>query len=173
MTVGSASPPRLSRIGTSPPGPLRCGSTIWSAKPAATAASKALPPASSRRMPQADAIQWVEATAPNVPHSSGRAVKSLIGPTPRPDPSELFFDHRLEVLHHLGHRLLRRQVREGIGRRRRGGGDTEARDQGAALDQDQLLAGLQPAEDLGHAWRQVVEVDLFHGPGNLAPPRRA
>src|SRR5215208_1594516 len=31
-------------IGTSPPGPLRWGSTTWRANPAATAASKALPP---------------------------------------------------------------------------------------------------------------------------------
>src|ERR1700678_3229365 len=109
MTVGSASSPRLTRIGTSPPGPLRCGSTICSVKPAATAASKAFPPASSNRMPQADAIQWVEATAPNVPHNSGRVVKSLIGAIPLAGASEFFLDHRLEVLHHLRHRLLGRQ----------------------------------------------------------------
>ena len=44
----------------------------------ADAASNAFPPASSTRIPQADAIQWVEATAPNMPDSSGRAVKTSI-----------------------------------------------------------------------------------------------
>ena len=63
--------------GTSPPGPLRCGSTTCSVKAVATAASKALPPLSSIAMPTAVAIQWVEATTPNVPSISGRVVKGL------------------------------------------------------------------------------------------------
>src|SRR5258705_4608575 len=72
-------PLRLScRItGTSPPGPLRCGSTTCSVKAVATAASKALPPRSRIPMPTAVAIQWVEATTPNVPSISGRVVKRL------------------------------------------------------------------------------------------------
>ena len=63
--------------GTSPPGPLRCGSTTCSVKAVATAASKALPPFSSVAMPTAVAIQCVEATTPNVPSISGRVVKGL------------------------------------------------------------------------------------------------
>src|SRR5947199_2078923 len=63
----------------SPPGPFRCGSTTWSAKPAAAAASKALPPRSSTAIPAAEASQCVDATIPNVPRSSGRVVNS----TPR------------------------------------------------------------------------------------------
>src|SRR5947208_959018 len=62
--------------GRSPPGPFRCGSTTCNAKPAATAASNALPPRSSTAMPAADASQCVEATMPNVPRSSGRVVNS-------------------------------------------------------------------------------------------------
>ena len=54
-----------------------CGSTTCSAKPAATAASKAFPPRSSTAIPAADASQWVEATMPNVPLSSGRVVKAI------------------------------------------------------------------------------------------------
>src|SRR5436305_11771617 len=61
--------------GTSPPGPLRCGSTTCSAKAVATPASKALPPFSSVAMPTAVAIQWVEVTTPKVPSISGRVVK--------------------------------------------------------------------------------------------------
>src|ERR1700730_17232523 len=61
-------------IGTSPPGPLRCGSTTCSVNAVATAASKALPPFSKTAIPTAVAIQWVEATTPNVPSSSGRVV---------------------------------------------------------------------------------------------------
>ena len=69
---------RRSRItGTSPPGPLRCGSTTCSVNAVATAASKALPPFSSIAMPTAVAIQWVEVTTPNVPSISGRVVKGL------------------------------------------------------------------------------------------------
>ncbi len=61
-------------IGTSPPGPFRCGSTTCSVNAAATPASKALPPFSSVAIPIAVAIQWVEATTPNVPSISGRVV---------------------------------------------------------------------------------------------------
>src|SRR3974377_1882852 len=64
-------------IGTSPPGPLRCGSTTCSVKAVATAASKALPPFSSIDMPTAVAIQWVEVTTPKVPSISGRVVNGL------------------------------------------------------------------------------------------------
>src|SRR5690349_4602056 len=63
--------------GTSPPGPLRCGSTTWSVNAVATAASNALPPRSKIPMPTAVAIQWVEVTTPNVPSISGRVVKVL------------------------------------------------------------------------------------------------
>ncbi len=63
--------------GTSPPGPLRCGSTTCSVKAVATAASKALPPFSSTLMPTAVAIQCVVATTPKVPSISGRVVKGL------------------------------------------------------------------------------------------------
>src|SRR5262245_1638698 len=62
-------------IGTSPAGPLRCGSTTCRAKPVATAASNALPPFSRIAMPAAVASQWVEATTPKVPLISGRVVK--------------------------------------------------------------------------------------------------
>jgi len=44
-------------------------------KPAATAASNALPPFSRIDMPTWLAIQWVEETTPNVPTISGRVVK--------------------------------------------------------------------------------------------------
>ena len=64
-------------IGTSPPGPLRCGSTICKANAVATPASKALPPRSSIPMPTAVAIQCVLATTPNVPWISGRVVNRL------------------------------------------------------------------------------------------------
>src|SRR6266536_3540262 len=63
--------------GTSPPGPLRCGSTTWSVKAVAAAASKALPPRSNVAMPTAVAIQCVEATTPKVPSISGRVVKGF------------------------------------------------------------------------------------------------
>ena len=43
----------------------------------ATAASNALPPRSRVPMPTAVAIQWVEATTPNVPSISGRVVKGF------------------------------------------------------------------------------------------------
>src|SRR5215216_5216888 len=61
-------------IGTSPPGPLRWGSTTWRVNPAATAASKALPPDSNTAMPADEASQCVEATMPWVPTSSGLVV---------------------------------------------------------------------------------------------------
>ena len=63
--------------GTSPPGPLRCGSTTCNVNAVATAASKALPPFSSVAMPTAVAIQWVDVTTPNVPSISGRVVKGF------------------------------------------------------------------------------------------------
>src|SRR5438552_225225 len=63
--------------GTSPPGPLRCGSTTCRVKAVAMPASKALPPFSKVAMPTAVAIQWVEATTPKVPSISGRVVKKL------------------------------------------------------------------------------------------------
>src|ERR1700752_3916006 len=61
-------------IGTSPPGPFRCGSTPCKVKAVATPASKALPPFSSVAIPTAVAIQWVEVTTPKVPSISGRVV---------------------------------------------------------------------------------------------------
>src|ERR1700730_4966024 len=63
--------------GTSPPGPLRCGSTTCSVKAVATAASKALPPFSRIDMPTAVAIQCVDVTTPKVPSISGRVVKGF------------------------------------------------------------------------------------------------
>src|SRR6478609_9073876 len=72
--------PRLvswTMIGTSPPGPFRCGSTTCSVKAVATPASKALPPFSSVPMPTAVAIQCVEVTTPKVPSISGRVVNGL------------------------------------------------------------------------------------------------
>src|SRR5205085_9690391 len=61
-------------IGTSPPGPFRCGSTTCSVNAVATAASNALPPFSSVAIPTAVAIQCVEVTTPKVPSISGRVV---------------------------------------------------------------------------------------------------
>src|SRR4029078_584787 len=63
--------------GTSPPGPLRWGSTTCKVNAVATAASKAWPPRSSIPMPTAVAIQCVEATTPKVPSISGRVVNGL------------------------------------------------------------------------------------------------
>src|ERR1041385_1897160 len=60
--------------GTSPPGPLRCGSTTCNVNAVATPASKALPPFSSVAIPTAVAIQCVEVTTPKVPSISGRVV---------------------------------------------------------------------------------------------------
>src|SRR5881409_1958409 len=60
--------------GTSPPGPLRCGSTTCKVNAVATPASNALPPFSSVAMPTAVAIQCVEVTTPKVPSISGRVV---------------------------------------------------------------------------------------------------
>ena len=64
--------------GTSPPGPFMCGSTTCSTRPAATAASNALPSCSSTAIPAAEASQCVEATIPNVPASSGRVVNGNV-----------------------------------------------------------------------------------------------
>src|SRR6476659_1110885 len=61
-------------IGTSPPGPFRCGSTTCSVKAVATPASKALPPFSKMLIPTAVAIQWVDVTTTNVPSISGLVV---------------------------------------------------------------------------------------------------
>src|ERR1700736_2514684 len=69
--------PRLTSwtmIGTSPPGPFRCGSTTLSGKAGGTPASNALPPFSKTAIPTAVAIQWVEVTTPNVPSISGLVV---------------------------------------------------------------------------------------------------
>ena len=60
--------------GASPPSPFMCGSTTCSTRPAATAASNAVPPASSTAIPDAVASQWVEATMPKLPASCGRVV---------------------------------------------------------------------------------------------------
>src|SRR3954466_16057897 len=67
----------LMMTGTSPPGPLRWGSTTCSVKAVATAASKAFPPLSSIAMPTAVAIQWVDVTTPQVPSISGRVVNGF------------------------------------------------------------------------------------------------
>src|SRR6202163_2899256 len=69
--------PRLvswTMIGTSPPGPFRCGSTTCSVNAVATPASNALPPFSRVAIPTAVAIQWVEVTTPKVPSISGLVV---------------------------------------------------------------------------------------------------
>src|SRR5947209_11287658 len=60
--------------GTSPPGPLRCGSTTCSVNAVAAPASNALPPFSSVAIPTAVAIQCVEVTTPKVLSISGRVV---------------------------------------------------------------------------------------------------
>ena len=78
-TSGSPRSADQKTTGRSPPGPLRCGSTTWSVNPAATAASNALPPRSSTAMPAAVPSQWVEATIPNVPRSSGLVVNGHAG----------------------------------------------------------------------------------------------
>ena len=74
-TSGSPRSADQKTAGTSPPGPLRCGSTTCRVNPAATAASKALPPRSSTDIPAAEASQCVEATMPKVPRSSGLSRK--------------------------------------------------------------------------------------------------
>ncbi len=65
--------------GTSPPGPFRCGSTTCNTNPAVPAASKALPPSSSARIADCEAIQWVEEAIPKVPCNVGRVVKVMAG----------------------------------------------------------------------------------------------
>ncbi len=77
-TMGRSAPAGIRMIGTSPPGPFRCGSTICSVKPVATAASKALPPRSSMPKPTVEAIQCVLVTAPKLPRISGRVVKGSV-----------------------------------------------------------------------------------------------
>src|SRR6476469_4654065 len=72
--------PRLvswTMIGTSPPGPFKCGSTTCSVKAVATPASNALPPFSRVAIPTAVAIQCVDVTTPKVPSISGRVVNGL------------------------------------------------------------------------------------------------
>src|SRR3977135_4311449 len=64
-------------MGTSPPGPLRWGSTTCNVKAVATPASKALPPFSRVAMPTAVAIQWVVVTTPKVPSISGLVVNGF------------------------------------------------------------------------------------------------
>src|ERR1700716_639997 len=69
--------PRLvswTMIGTSPPGPFKCGSTTCSVNAVATPASNALPPFSKVAIPTAVAIQCVEVTTPKVPSISGLVV---------------------------------------------------------------------------------------------------
>src|SRR3954468_13798914 len=61
-------------IGTSPPGPFRCGSTTWRVNAVAAPASNALPPFSRVAIPTAVAIQCVDVTTPKVPSISGRVV---------------------------------------------------------------------------------------------------
>src|SRR3984893_16808267 len=61
-------------IGTSPPGPFKCGSTTCSVNAVAAPASNALPPFSKVAIPTAVAIQWVEVTTPKVPSISGLVV---------------------------------------------------------------------------------------------------
>src|SRR5215468_1078568 len=74
ITLGAALPASQIMMGTSPPGPHRCGSTTCSVKAVATPASKALPPRSSTPMPTAVPIQCVEATTPKVPSICGLVV---------------------------------------------------------------------------------------------------
>src|SRR6478735_9488993 len=64
-------------IGTSPPGPFKCGSTTCSVNAVATPASKALPPFSKMAIPTAVAIQWVDVTTPKVPSISGLVVNGF------------------------------------------------------------------------------------------------
>ena len=65
-----------------------CGSTTVSVNPAATAASNALPPASSTRIPTPDASQCVEATMPKVPVRTGRVVNTSDPASPRGAPTQ-------------------------------------------------------------------------------------
>jgi len=83
-TTGRGSSPRAKIAGTSPPGPLRCGSTTCSTNPAATAASNAFPPASSSAITAWLASQCVEDTMPYVPRSVGRVVNVM-----RPPPDNV------------------------------------------------------------------------------------
>ncbi len=55
-----------------PPAPDMKGSTTFSVDATATAASTALPPSRSMRMPAIEASGWADATAPRVPMIVGR-----------------------------------------------------------------------------------------------------
>ena len=90
------------RIGASPSGPFRCGSTTCRVKPAAAAASKALPPFSRTLIATAEASQWVEATTPKVPRISGRVVKA--GHRVSPEVIAMFVRHVSPVERRLAHR---------------------------------------------------------------------
>src|SRR4051794_3457237 len=76
-TRGAPTSALQNTTGRSPPGPFWCGSTICSTNPAAAAASNALPPRSSIRMPEAAASQWVAETMPKVPRSAGRVAGAI------------------------------------------------------------------------------------------------
>src|SRR5215470_3304993 len=94
--------------GTSPPGPLRCGSTTCSVKAVAAAASKALPPRSRMLMPTAVAIQWVEVTTPKVPSITGRVVKGLGLMLPAMGSCALFWRRHLITAWRLDQPALRK-----------------------------------------------------------------
>ena len=69
-------PAGAARIGTSPPGLVQVRLHHLEGEPAATAASKALPPRSSTAIPVAEASQWVEDTTPKDLRSSGRVANT-------------------------------------------------------------------------------------------------
>src|SRR5262245_23480791 len=117
--------PRLTSctmMGTSPPGPFRCGSTTCNVKAVATPASKALPPFSSVAIPTAVAIQWVEVTTPKVPSISGRVVNGsglmLLAMGLAPSKGAGALDHSVAVLPTGMPAALPPLIR-GSGRRRR------------------------------------------------------
>ena len=62
--------------GTSPPGPFRCGSTTCKHEPGRGGGVEGVAALSRTAIPAAEASQWVEATIPNVPASSGLVVNS-------------------------------------------------------------------------------------------------
>src|ERR1700692_1359773 len=72
--------PRLvscTMIGTSPPGPFRCGSPTCRGDAGAAPALNALPPFSRGAILAAGGSQWVDVTTPKVPSISGRVVNGL------------------------------------------------------------------------------------------------
>ena len=71
-TWRSLPPPREMNMSPMPPALDMNGSTTLSVEPTATAASTALPPSRSMRMPAMDASGWAEATAPLLPMTAGR-----------------------------------------------------------------------------------------------------